>query len=80
MAGAAPDARDQVAQRELQQRVAGAVHRLPPRSAALIHLYYQEGMSIREAARTLGLSEGATKVALCRARKSLREWLIEDTE
>ncbi len=68
------------AERELQDRVAAVVHRLSPQSALLVHLHYQEGMSIREAAEIAGISEGAAKVALCRARKSLREWLTGDLE
>jgi RNA polymerase sigma-70 factor (ECF subfamily) len=66
---------------ELQERLEGAIQRLNPAAAALIDLYYREGMSVREAAAVAGLSEGAAKVALLRARRQLREWLTgEDTE
>jgi RNA polymerase sigma-70 factor, ECF subfamily len=67
-------------QLELGQRVAAAVRQLPPRTAALIHLHYYEGLSIREAASMLDMNEGAAKVALCRARKSLRERLVEEED
>jgi len=72
------DGRRRAVRRDLAERVAAAVKRLSPRSALLVNLHCQEGMSIREAAEVAGLSEGAAKVALCRARRSLREWLIED--
>ena len=58
-------------------RVADAVGRLPERTSMLVHLHYYEGLSVREAAEILGLSESAAKVALHRARKCLREWLVE---
>lgn len=74
------EARQRVTHDELAERLADAVSQLPARSASLVHLHYYEEMPIREAAEIVGLSEGAAKVALCRARKRLREWLIEDTE
>lgn len=74
------DARQHLAHREQETRVADAVGRLPAQSASLVHLHYHEGMSIREAADIVGVSEGAAKVALHRARKSLRIWLIESEE
>jgi len=77
---AGEDGRRLVAREELKQQLSSAIGRLPPRSAMLVHLHYHEGMAIREAAAIVGTSEGAAKVALCRARKSLREWLIEEAE
>ncbi len=64
--------------RELKDRLASAVDRLPGPLPLLIQLYYQEGLSIREAAGVLGMSEGAAKVALHRARKTLRVMLEKD--
>jgi RNA polymerase sigma-70 factor (ECF subfamily) len=61
---------------ELADRLAEAVETLPGTSAALVHLHYTEGMSIREAAEIVGTTEGAAKTALCRARKQLRRQLI----
>lgn len=58
--------------------VARAVGRLPPRSAALVQLYYREDLSMREAAEVVGMTEGAAKVALLRARRTLRQWLVEE--
>ena len=74
------DGRQRAERGELRERLAVALKRLPARSALLMHLHYYEGMSIREAAEIAGLREGAAKVALHRARKSLREWLLEDEE
>jgi len=65
---------------EYAEQVAAAVRRLPPRAAALVHLHYYEGMRIREAAEMTGISEGAAKVALHRARRSLREWLVDEVD
>ncbi|MBN2311509.1 MAG: sigma-70 family RNA polymerase sigma factor [Candidatus Hydrogenedentes bacterium] len=67
-------------QEELRARLDAALARLPRRVALLIALHYEEGMTVREAAAVVNMSEGAAKVALCRARKALRRWLIEDEE
>jgi RNA polymerase sigma-70 factor (ECF subfamily) len=74
------DARQRVARDDLEQRVAASVCRLPPRSAALVHLHYYEGLTIREASDIAGMTENAAKVALHRARQHLREWLIDGDE
>ncbi|MBI5092707.1 MAG: sigma-70 family RNA polymerase sigma factor [Candidatus Hydrogenedentes bacterium] len=62
---------------ERAEHVARAIEKLPARSALLVHLHYREEMSLREAGEIVGMSEGAAKVALLRARRSLREWLVE---
>ncbi len=67
-----------VIQGELRERLDRATQQLPEKSAILIHLHYQEGLAIREAAGIVGMSEGAAKVALHRARKMLRQSLSED--
>ncbi len=64
--------------RELKDWLASAVDRLPEPLPLLIQLHYQEGMTIREAATVLGMREGAAKVALHRARKTLRTMLEKD--
>ncbi|MFP6615946.1 MAG: RNA polymerase sigma factor [Candidatus Hydrogenedentota bacterium] len=63
---------------ELKDRLAKAVDRLPAPLPMLIQLYYQEGLTIVEAAKVLEMSEGAAKVALHRARKTLRTLLEKD--
>ncbi|MCL4215882.1 MAG: RNA polymerase sigma factor [Candidatus Hydrogenedentes bacterium] len=71
-AGTNPAARN-----ALKEEVAVILAELMPRDALLLQLHYAEGMSIREAGDVVGLSEGAAKTALCRARKRMRELLIE---
>ncbi len=70
----------QVERKELSQRIDAVVARLPVQAQMLIQLHYHEGMTIREAAEIVGMREGAAKVALCRARKRLRVWLVGDEE
>jgi RNA polymerase sigma-70 factor, ECF subfamily len=65
------------APRELRDELNEAMKGLGEQPGVLVHLHYQEGMSIREAADVVGITEGAAKVALHRARKQLRELLIE---
>lgn len=49
-----------------------AMLELPPRAARLVELHYREGFTLAEAGAMLDMSESAAKVALCRARKTLR--------
>ncbi len=71
------DASETASRSDLGARLARAVGRLPAQPAALVHLHYMEGMTIREAAETLKMTEDAAKVALHRARKRLRELMGE---
>ena len=64
--------------RERKNWLRAAVDQLPDPMPMLVQLHYQEGLSIREAAAILGMSENAAKVALHRARKKLRILLEED--
>ncbi len=68
--------RDAVRQ-ELRDRLLGAVESLPAQAAMLMHLFYFEGLSVQEAAEILGMSEANAKVTLHRARKRLREQLVD---
>lgn len=77
-AGAVGDARGEIAQRELRRSVAEAVNQLPPVVGALVHLHYFEGMTIRESAAILNMTDEAAKVALHRARRRLRGMLTEE--
>jgi len=63
---------------ELKDRLASVVNELPEPLPTLIQLYYQEGFTVREAAEVLGMKESAAKVALHRARKTLRTKLEKD--
>jgi RNA polymerase sigma-70 factor (ECF subfamily) len=51
---------------------------LSPRAAQLITLHYHEGFSLVEAGKVLGISEGAAKAALCRARHELRTRMLNE--
>jgi RNA polymerase sigma-70 factor (ECF subfamily) len=79
-AASAPSAdsplRDAVRQ-ELRDLLLGAVESLPPQAAMLMHLVYFEGMPVQEAAEILGMSEANAKVTLHRARRRLREQLVD---
>jgi len=80
-----PIARDEhgperVARGELAEQVTAALEKLPARSAALMHLHYHEDMPIADAAAIVGMTEGAARVALHRARRTLRELLIEEKQ
>ena len=55
--------------------VSMALDRLSDDDRELVRLTYWEGLSAVEAGRTLGLSDGAVKVRLTRARARLRELL-----
>ena len=53
------------------------VKSLPSMQRKLVHLVYQEGLRIKEAAQKLGLSESNAKVSIHRARKLLREKMLQ---
>ncbi len=71
------DPLQRAARNDLARGIVAAVRRLPPRSAMLVHLHYYEGLPVREAAEIAGMTESAAKVALHRARRKLREWLVD---
>ena len=54
------------------EQLEAALATLAPRALQLITLHYHEGFSLQEAGAVLGMSEGAAKAALCRARQALR--------
>ena len=58
--------------------VTEAVLSLPARYRIPIHLYYYEGFSVAEIAKTIGKSEGTVKSRLFRARNLLRSRLKEE--
>ena len=61
---------------EAGERLEVALATLTPRSLQLITLHYHEGFSLEEAGAVLGMSEGAAKAALCRARQALRKEMM----
>jgi len=54
-----------------REQVLAALNRLSVRDRALLALRYWEDQSVESIARTMRMSEGATKVALLRARREL---------
>jgi RNA polymerase sigma-70 factor (ECF subfamily) len=63
------------ADHEVSEEVHRAIAELPPGLRIVVLLRDVEGLSTKETAEALGLSEGATKVRLHRARMALRERL-----
>ncbi len=55
-----------------------AVRALPEKYAAVIHLHYYEGYSIKEIAKLLGLPAATVGTRLARGRERLRQMLKED--
>ncbi len=70
--GPASDSAKQVENRELIERLYGAIRQLPKGDAALVLLYLDE-LSYREIAEVLGISESNVGVKLNRAKKVLAE-------
>lgn len=67
------DTEGRVAERDQARRVAGAIAGLPADARAVVVLRDVQGLSTKEAAAVLGISEGAVKVRLHRAHARLRE-------
>jgi RNA polymerase sigma-70 factor (ECF subfamily) len=67
-----PDPEAQVRRRELEQRINQLSVHLAPHLREVIRLRGVEGLSIRETAGALGLTESAVKTRAARAREELR--------
>ncbi|SFJ43508.1 RNA polymerase sigma factor [Planctomicrobium piriforme] len=68
----ATDCAEAVQQREVVEQLYAAIHRLPKTDTALI-LLYLDGLSYREMAEVLGISESNVGVKLNRAKTALSE-------
>lgn len=55
-----------------------AIQALPEKYSSVIHLYYYEGYSIQEIAKTLGLPSSTVGTRLSRGRERLKKLLKED--
>ena len=64
------DTEERAGQQEAVQR---ALNQLSPDYRAPLILYAIQGYSLREIGETLGISEGAAKTRLCRAREKFRQ-------
>ncbi|HUH06171.1 MAG TPA: RNA polymerase sigma factor [Egibacteraceae bacterium] len=71
------DTEGRVAERDQARRVAKAIAELPDEARAVVVLRDVQGLSTKEAAAVLGISEGAVKVRLHRAHAKLRELVDE---
>ena len=67
------DIQTRVADRDEASRVAGAIANLPDDARAVVLLRDVEGLSTKETAAVLGISENTVKVRLHRAHARLRE-------
>ncbi len=65
---------------ELENSLAAPEHKetlrelleLPVKQKVVVYLHYAEGYQIKEIAEILGITEGAVKMRLCRAREQMR--------
>ncbi len=65
-------------QASLRERMDEALGRLPAAYRTVVVMKDVYGLSLQEAANQLGITEGAAKVRLFRARRRLRDWLYEE--
>jgi RNA polymerase sigma-70 factor (ECF subfamily) len=72
------DSAQQAVQREVVERLYGAIRQLPRTDAALV-LLYLDGLSYRQIAEVLGISESNVGVKLNRAKKALGELMNEES-
>ncbi|AKH83254.1 RNA polymerase sigma24 factor [Streptomyces sp. CNQ-509] len=78
--GELPDAAapaDAFAQVDLEQSLAAAIRRLPPRQRAVVVLRYFEDLSVQDTAATLGCAPGTVKSQSAKALRTLRGLLPE---
>jgi len=61
-----------------EQHATELVQALPPRYAAVIHLYYYEELSVRQISQVLHMPEGTVQSRLARGRKRLEALLLEE--
>ena len=59
------------------ERLRAALTRLPERERALLALRYWEDQPVETIARSMGMTDGAVRVALLRARRALGALLVE---
>lgn len=73
----APGPAEEVEARDVLDRLREQIAALPPPQRSAVVLCDVEGLSIREAAQQLDISEGAVKMRLSRARANLRARLSQ---
>jgi RNA polymerase sigma factor (sigma-70 family) len=70
-------ASDRLVSEEERRALEEAIEQLSDDAREIVTLFYREGRSVRQVAMLLGLSEGAVKKRLERARTTLRESVLE---
>ena len=70
---------DGIERKEIQQEVRNAVMSLPETHRDVVLCVYFQGMTVPEAAKTLGLAEGTVKSRLSRAKDKLKQLLEAGT-
>jgi RNA polymerase sigma-70 factor (ECF subfamily) len=73
-----PSPREEAIKRQEQEHLEQALQELDGRSRELLHLRFYQGLSYKEIAATLGLSENSVGSALIRAVQRLKEAVFSD--
>ena len=66
---------EELLQEERRRAVYRAVQALSPVDREIVTLHYYGGLSLKEAGEAMGLTPGAARTLLCRARKKLKSRL-----
>ena len=66
------DILEELIRQETRRTVYRAVQALSPADREIITLYYYGELSLKEAGAAMGISPGAARTLLCRARKKLK--------
>ncbi|NQY07697.1 MAG: RNA polymerase sigma factor [Flavobacteriaceae bacterium] len=77
---AVENALDNLERAEQRKMIQDCIQQLPPDSAALLTLYYFDGLSLDEIAKVLNIKASNVKVKLFRSRKKLTHILKERIE
>ena len=70
-----PDPEQRYMMNQARQTIKSAIRKLPPRLGSMVDLYYTQECRLKEAAKTLGITEAAAKSTVLRARNFLRRSL-----
>jgi RNA polymerase sigma-70 factor, ECF subfamily len=62
--------------REILEKIESALQNIPPRQRSVFVMKHDQGMKLKEIARTLGIGEGTAKAYLFRAVENLRRVLL----
>lgn len=71
----APDPDAALDGREMANRLRGALRQLPTRQRQILHLVFQEDLSVEMAAGVMGISVGSARTHYARGKDTLRELL-----